>query len=407
MALIPSARYPSQTEAAAGYPHGKARNSGSYQDGTGTPLEKDWINDIWGFLQALLGRGDVTPNGVPDADLASQYLEALINVAVNEPKADQTFAMMQLRQIGIDTPFTDTAASLVVKRMSNGPLLFMKAGANGVHRASDGDDGHDVLSSLASITSLVTGVAGTGATRLVAIGTGGNRCCFSTDFGVTWTAGSDLGATPERIIHNQVHNRYMATFAAGVNVAQDVDGASVWTNAATTLTSAQGGIACFNTGETIACGLDGAADVAMSRSTDGGATWAATATVPNPADYIDSGNIDNRGNDGSVYHVGRVSGTSVRICRTFAAMSWTLLATLPTFITMTVKPRIIVCPDTGLMTVLAGGTSGVAAWLSRDSGTTWIGPVFYRPRALNAFAMARGRLFATFNGAVFSTDYLL
>jgi len=41
MALRPIDRYPGQVDVAAAYPHGKARNAGAFQDGTGTPLERD------------------------------------------------------------------------------------------------------------------------------------------------------------------------------------------------------------------------------------------------------------------------------------------------------------------------------------------------------------------------------
>jgi hypothetical protein len=81
MALIPGTRYPAQTDADADYPHGKARNAGSYQDGTGTPLEKDWLNDDWGFKQALLAAASITPSGDPDKVGASQYLDALLALA--------------------------------------------------------------------------------------------------------------------------------------------------------------------------------------------------------------------------------------------------------------------------------------------------------------------------------------
>jgi hypothetical protein len=77
MALVPSSRYPGQTDSAAAYPQGKARNAGSFQDGTGTPLEKDWVNDLWGFLQALLAYARITPSGSPDQVGASQYLQAV------------------------------------------------------------------------------------------------------------------------------------------------------------------------------------------------------------------------------------------------------------------------------------------------------------------------------------------
>lgn len=406
MALVPSARYPSQIDIDAAYPQGKARNSGAFQDGTGTPLEKDWVNDLFGFEQALLDEAGITPSGTPDAVGASDYLDAINVLAVDRPKMALTPVLMQLRQVGIDVPFTDTANSLAVRRLSNGPVLVLKTGATGVHRLSDGDDAHEEFGSgLVSITSLVTGVAGSGAVRLVAIGTGGNRCAFSTDFGATWSAGSDLGATPERIIFNATHSRYMVTFASGVNVAQDVDAASTWSIVSSGLTSAQGGIAHFSNGDTLVCGLDGSSDVAFARSTDGGAVWASTATVPNPSDYLDSGNIEGDGGS-TIYHVGRVAGNTVRICSTDSSMSWSLLASLFMVASGSNKPRILVCPDTGVLVVLWLASSGTVASVSRDGGATWSERVFYKPRALNAFAVARGRLFAAWNGTLYSTAYL-
>lgn len=77
MAIIPSALYPAQVDADPAYPHGKARNAGSYQDGTGTPLEQKWLNDDWGFKQALLAAAAIAPSGTPDAVGASQYLDAI------------------------------------------------------------------------------------------------------------------------------------------------------------------------------------------------------------------------------------------------------------------------------------------------------------------------------------------
>lgn len=83
MAIIPSDTYPGQTLLSdPAYPHGKARNVTVSGDGTGTPLEATWLNDLWGFLQALLAEGGVTPSGNPDEVGASDYLTALYNVLV-------------------------------------------------------------------------------------------------------------------------------------------------------------------------------------------------------------------------------------------------------------------------------------------------------------------------------------
>jgi hypothetical protein len=79
MALNPLARYAGQvaTSDPAGYPYGKAQNVTVEGDGTGTPLEKDLVNDILGLQQALLVAAGITPSGVSDKANASQYLDAI------------------------------------------------------------------------------------------------------------------------------------------------------------------------------------------------------------------------------------------------------------------------------------------------------------------------------------------
>jgi hypothetical protein len=407
MALIPSARYPAQTDADAGYPQGKARNAVTFQDGSGTPLERDWVNDLWGFLQSLLANAGITPSGSPDQVGASQYLagvQAVADASAQLALDRLDLGLMQLRQIDIANPFADTAASIGAARQSNGSLIVVKAGASDVHRFSESDDsGHGGIGTVTSITSLVTDVAAAPG-RTVAIGTGGNRCCFSTNFGGAWSAGSDLGATPDRIIYNSTHSRFMVSFAAGVNVAQDVDAASTWTNAATTLASAQGGLANFSNGDTLACGLDGSSDVAMSRSTNGGASWAATNTVPNPGDYVDSGWID--GNGGStIYHVG-YTGTELRICSTDSTMNWALKSTVFPGLIISSKPRILVDNFFNVVVILYTFSSGTVAQVSRDGGVTWSQRAFYKIRALNSFALVQGRLFSSVSGELYSSTQL-
>jgi hypothetical protein len=70
--------YPAQVISGdAGYPHGKARNVLVLNDGTGTPLEEKWVNDDWGFKQALLVAAGITPNGAAETVTASQLLDAI------------------------------------------------------------------------------------------------------------------------------------------------------------------------------------------------------------------------------------------------------------------------------------------------------------------------------------------
>lgn len=81
MAINPNDRYPGQTTApSADYPYGGARNQSVLGDNTGTPLEADLVNDIWGFHQSLLSEAGISPSGDPETAQDSQYLEALSEI---------------------------------------------------------------------------------------------------------------------------------------------------------------------------------------------------------------------------------------------------------------------------------------------------------------------------------------
>lgn len=94
MAISPAATYPSQIDTTdpTGYPYGKAKNVLSIGDGTGTPLERVWVSDLFGFEQALLAAAGIVPSGVPDKvgpAGASQYLDAIKFVSRREAQKAQ------------------------------------------------------------------------------------------------------------------------------------------------------------------------------------------------------------------------------------------------------------------------------------------------------------------------------
>lgn len=77
MAIRPSEEYPGQIAADGAYPYGKAQNVTGPGTGDGTPLEQKWVNDLWGFFQALLVEASITPSDAPDEVGASDYLNAV------------------------------------------------------------------------------------------------------------------------------------------------------------------------------------------------------------------------------------------------------------------------------------------------------------------------------------------
>jgi len=59
------------------YPYGEARDVSTPLDGTGTPWEKNLINDRLGFQQFLLKQAGITPSGVEDTADASDVADAV------------------------------------------------------------------------------------------------------------------------------------------------------------------------------------------------------------------------------------------------------------------------------------------------------------------------------------------
>jgi len=86
MAINPGALYTGKIDNTdlAAFPYGKPQNITSPGDATGTPLEREWLKDLFGLQQTLLKLSGQVPSGVADEVGSSQYLAALIDIAVGQ-----------------------------------------------------------------------------------------------------------------------------------------------------------------------------------------------------------------------------------------------------------------------------------------------------------------------------------
>lgn len=82
MAISPKDTYTNVDEPGATYPYGRAANETAPAALDGTPFEKAWLNDVWGFQQRLLTLADIAPSANPEqADYGnSQYLQAMAEI---------------------------------------------------------------------------------------------------------------------------------------------------------------------------------------------------------------------------------------------------------------------------------------------------------------------------------------
>lgn len=84
MALLRYNRYPGYwLSPTTSYPQGAFKNKSSDNADDGSYAEADWLNDWDGFFSRLLGQAGVSPNGVVDTALSSQYYDALMTLVSN------------------------------------------------------------------------------------------------------------------------------------------------------------------------------------------------------------------------------------------------------------------------------------------------------------------------------------
>lgn len=407
MALIPGTRYPAQTDTDSDYPQGKARNAGSYQDGSGTPLEKDWLNDLFGLQQALLAAAGITPSGDPDTAVASQYLEALRAVATNATIGRNVARALSLRALDLTGVTPGTSAYLGAASLVVGETVVAKGGTNGAFTVVD-----TPLVKLATVT--VTGLTEvrkiiSSGSRLLAIGAGGSKNAFST--GGSWTAGgvTGLSTTPtdgvwdgtQFVISTEGGSSMHSTNGvawAGSDDDNDIIDAIPFNPAA--------GLAALAGGDVIAAGELADHTQVFAVSSDHGQTWTIAGAIPG-SDYLITGQI--AGNLGSeVYWVGKPDGASrLDVFVSADGGTWTKRAEVPGFTgALPNPPRIHMCQDTGLLVLSQDLGASIAVSASVDRGYTWTDLAFYNALQCESIAVSRGRIFGTIGAKLFATDVL-
>lgn len=82
MAIAPKDTYTNVDDPGATYPYGRAANETSPGALDGSPFEKAWLNDLWGWQQRLLVLAGIAPSADPEeAEYGnSQYLQAMAEI---------------------------------------------------------------------------------------------------------------------------------------------------------------------------------------------------------------------------------------------------------------------------------------------------------------------------------------
>jgi len=375
------------------------------------------------------------PNGfIAGVIAAPQHVNFLIAglSAVLAPAARRAFtiAALHLRELRLEgTTITDTAEALGVVALPSGVIALLKTDVTFWVGDWSRPEALVGVGTSSTIDGNVRDVARrTTDDRLVAIGTdsgvGGGATSFSTTDGATWAPGSNgSGLNPHRIVWSAQADRFVISLADDNNVWLTDDGTA--TGAAfpsTGLANAEdtNGLAVCDVGtaseQIFICGsLTGAIGrPAFRKSADGGATWSAGTQLPAGV-YAGIGCLVGDGGSLAWWCGTLTGGTGINVAVSGTGTVWATVATLSppagtTFSTSS-NPRILRCPDTGLMVIVAPLTSanGFNALYASIGGSItssdWFGPKLMGPSVnVNGFAIAGGRLFATRNEMIFASD---
>lgn len=405
MAIIPSVLYPSQVDTDAAYPQGKARNASAYQDGTGTPLEKRWVNDLWGFFQALLAAAEITPSGNPDEVGASQYLDAVQAVAGLATSGRHLRSLMQMRELDLAgvTPATDDYMA-AISVGSTGLTLIVKGAADGVFAVAD--TARVSSSGINSTLGDCRDIAHNGTSRYVAVGNGGSMSAFSSG-GTSWTAGGSLAGLsgqPNAIVWDGTE---FILLSSGGQTRHSTN-AVAWTapsgdDAGTAMSATARSLAVLVPGTVLTIGNNGGK---IARTLDHGESWTAMTPIPTTIGNPSMVSVAGDGSGEVLAFIKDGFGSLVECWATSDGDTWVKRSEHDGHSDGTTNFRSFMCRDSGLVVVSSGDVPARVA-ASLDRGRTWSPLAHYFGVATNTIGVARGRILACSSTRILATDPIL
>lgn len=287
MAINPSTKYPGQIDTTdpTGYPNGKAQDVITTGDGSGTPLQKDWVNDLWGFFQQLLGVVSATPTGTPDKVGASQYYDAL-----------ETIYGDRLRQVEAERAFHAADYTTNPQPFSFGTspqtknIVYLPGQARWYSGTRDTSGSNTyVYDSVDGITWSAVTTLNTTQGEIIFIEQGGDLYCGSGDEIYKSTTGLVVNLVAQSpvfpnltimygLVYDATNSLFIAVGSDGVGRAEIETAATVtgtWTNRKDVASSTYTGIATDGAGTSV---VINSAVSSFDYSIDGGVSWTANAT---------------------------------------------------------------------------------------------------------------------------------
>lgn len=160
MAIVPSTDYSGQIDTSdpTGYPHGKAKNVSASGAGDGTPLERNWVNDVWGWFAAFLDSAGITPSGASEKVGASDMLDAFnTRIGTTENLEVNFFDFYNLRPTGNNIDVTSQEVNPKSFCFSKGGLKLYVNGSTTIYEYNVGAPYRLDTASYASRSGSLTG----------------------------------------------------------------------------------------------------------------------------------------------------------------------------------------------------------------------------------------------------------